>query len=211
MPKFPEPPDLGPIAPIWYELPTGSLLWRLYGRGGGHPGVWDGFRTYGPIATARFDHHLPPPREQARGIVYLARYGPTCLAEAFQASRTIDPWVNEPWLVGLETAQPLRLLDLCGPWPTQAGASMALNTGRRDRARRWSQAIYAAYPAADGLWYSSSMDANRPCVALYERARTALPARPSFHAALADPKLAVLVDHAAVRFGYRVVAAPRRV
>ena len=92
----------------------------------------------------------------------------------------------------------------------RAGASTALHSGRRDRARRWSQAIYAAYPGADGLWYPSSMDANCPCVALYERARTALPARPSFHAALADPKLAVIVHHAAVRFGYRLVTAPRR-
>ena len=113
--------------------------------------------------------------------------------------------------VAFEAVRPLHLLDLCGAWPTQAGAPMAMNSGRRDRARRWSQAIYTAYPEAEGLWYPSSMDANRPCVALYERAGSALPARPSFHAALADPRLAVAVHHAAVRFHYRLVAAPRRV
>jgi hypothetical protein len=198
-------------APSWYDLPAGSLLWRLYSRGGRHPGTWDRFRTYGPVATARFDHRLPPPREQERGILHLARYGPTCPAEAFQASRTIDPWFNEPWLAAFATVAPLRLLDLCGPWPARAVASMAITTGRRDRARRWSQAIYAAYPEAAGLWCPSSLDANRPCVALYERARAALPSQPSFHQALAGLQLGLVVQHAAGRFGYRLVAAPRHV
>ena len=39
----------------------------------------------------------------------------------------------------------------------------------RPRARRWSQAIYAVYADAAGLWYASSMHANAPAVALYER------------------------------------------
>ena len=58
MPKFPEPAGLERIPPLWCELPAGSLVWRLYSRGGRHPATWDGFRTYGPIPTARFDHHL---------------------------------------------------------------------------------------------------------------------------------------------------------
>jgi RES domain len=147
---------------------------------------------------------------QDRGILYLALHGPTTLAEVFQDRRVIDPWEHDPWLVGFETEAPLHLLDLIGPWPTQAGASTALSSGRRDRARRWSQAIFDAYPDAEGLWYPSSMDANRPCVALYERARPAIPANPRFHAALGDPKLAVVVQRAADRFNYRVVGAPWR-
>jgi hypothetical protein len=209
LPKLPEPPDLKRIPPLWYDLPTGSLLWRLYSRGGGHSITWNHFRTYGPLSTARFDHHFPPAREQERGILYLALSGPTCLAEAFQASRTIDVWHNEPWLVAFETTRPLRLLDLSGAWVTQAGGSMAINSGRRDRARRWSQAIYAAYSEAKGLWYPSSMDANRPCVTLDERAADSLPIRPAFHAALADPTLAVVIQNSALRFGYRLVSAPR--
>jgi hypothetical protein len=210
LPKFPEPPDLQGIDPIWHELPTGTLLWRLYLRGGPYPVSWDEFRRFGPVRTARFDHHRPSPREQECGIVYLATNGPTTLAEAFQDTRVIDPWEHEPWLVGFETETPLRLLDLTGSWPTRAGASMALSTGRRDRARRWSQAIFDAYLDAVGLWYPSSMDVNRECVALYERGQAGIPSNPRFHAALADPKLAVVVHRAAARFNYRVVGAPWR-
>jgi hypothetical protein len=205
--KFPEPGDLRAVRPIWHGLPAGTLLWRSYRRGGTHPASWDEFRRYGPVRTARFDHHLPPSRIQDRGILYLALNGPTTLAEVLQDTRVINPWEHEPWLVAFETDTPLRLLDLTGPWPTQAGASMAINIGRRDRAQRWSQAIFEAYPDAQGLWYPSSMDANNPCAALYERGRQAVPANPSFHAAVADPKLAVLVHNAADRFRYRVIGA----
>ena len=182
----------------------------MYRRGGPHPTSWNEFRWYGPVGTARFDHHVLPPQVQDRGILYLAREGPTTLAEVFQDRRVIDPWEGEPWLVAIEIATSLRLLDLTGPWPTQAGASMAINTGRRDRARRWSQAVFDAYPDAEGLWYPSSMDGNKPCVALYERGRSTIPANPRFHAALSDPKLAVVVHNAAARFNYRVIGAAWR-
>jgi hypothetical protein len=210
LPKFPEPPDLRRIDPIWHAVPAGTLLWRLYRQGGPHPARWDEFRRFGPVQTARFDHHQPPPRVQDRGILYLATYGPTPLGEAFQDTHTIDLWEHEPWLVGFETAAELRLLDLTGSWPTRAGASMVLSSGRRDRARRWSQAIFDAYVDAAGLWYPSSMDANRPCVALYERGEFAVPTHPRFHAALGDPKLTVVVHRAAARFNYRVVGASWR-
>ncbi len=95
-----------------------------------------------------------------------------------------------------------HLLDLTGSWPTRAGASMAINSGPRPRARRWSQAIYAAYPAVEGLYYASSLDANRPAVMLYERAASALPRRPAFHRALADPTLTAAIVRAARRFNY---------
>jgi len=208
LPKFPEPPDLRGIDPVWHELPAGTLLWRLYRRGGPHPLSWDEFRRFGPVRTARFDHHQLPARVKDRGILYLATHGPTSLAEAFQDARAIDPWEHEPWLVGFDTQAPLRLLDLTGSWPTRAGASMAISTGRRDRARRWSQAIFDTYLDAAGLWYPSSMDANRPCVALYERGQHGIPSNPRLHAALGDPKLAVVVHRAAARFSYRVVGAP---
>ena len=70
----------------------------------------------------------------------------------------------------------LRLLDLTGPWPTRAGASMLLASGPRGRARDWSRQVYAAYPQIQGLWYPSSMHAHARSAALYERARAALPA-----------------------------------
>ncbi len=163
----------------------------------------------GAVAV-RFDHHQPPPRLQERGILYAATQIVTCLAEVFQAQRTIDAYTGEPWLVGFRLTRGVRLLDLRGRWPTQVGASMAINSGPRPRAQRWSRAIYAAYPEAEGLWYASSMHANSPAVAFYERAATALSTAPTFHRPLGDPTLLIGLENAAVELGYALVvrAAP---
>ena len=208
MAKLPAPPARGGLAARAsaeiHTLQGGTVLWRIYPRNGAHPAAWDRFRHFGPVATMRFDHHLPPQREQARGILYGALRVYTCMAEVFQETRTIERSRGGPWLAGLELSRAVRLLDLTGTWPTRAGASMALSTGRRDRARAWSARIYEDYPGVQGLYYPSSMDGNQPAVALYERAGEALAARPVFHRALADPALNAAVVKAALLFNYGV-------
>jgi len=205
--KFPEPPRkaaLQALGPRIATLRAGSLLWQVYFRGGTHPTPWSDLRAFGPT-DARFDHHLPPPRVQARAILYAAKAGPTCLAEVYQATRTIDRHDREPWLVGFRTSRDLLLHDLTGAWVTQAGASTAIHSGARARSRRWSAALYSAFPGIEGLVYCSSMDANRQAFVLYERSADAMPRAPELHRALADPALASLLDAAAIRFGYAVV------
>jgi hypothetical protein len=205
--KFPEPPppaELARIRPVHHVLPAGASCWRIYFQGGPYATAWNAFRAFGPT-IARFDHHLPPAREQSRRVLYLAEDALTCLAEVFQDTRVIDRARNSPWLVGLELARAVTLLDLTSSWPTRAGASMAISSGPRPRARRWSQAIHAAYPDVEGLYYASSMNANRPAAVLYERAAGALPERPAFHRALADPTLTPALARAARRFNYVVV------
>jgi hypothetical protein len=201
MAKFPEPPSpaaLRALGADLHPLPAGTRIWRIYFQAGDHPTTWSQFRSWGPT-DARFDHHLPPPGLKERGILYGAA-GPqgavTALAEVFQAARVVERERRAPTWVAFDTSQPLRLLDLTGTWPTRAGASMAIGTGPRARARRWSQAIYEAFPDLDGLWYGSSMHANQPCLALYERARRALPERPVFHRMLADPVVRTLLRNA---------------
>lgn len=135
-------------------------------------------------------------------IFYCAGHGPTCLAEVFQDVRVIDRSARDPWLVGFSLARDVALLDLTGTWPTRAGASMAINAGPRPRAQRWSQAIYEAYPDLEGIYYPSSMNANRPAIALYERALTALPRAPVFHRPLRDPALLSVLRHVAQDLGY---------
>jgi hypothetical protein len=204
---FPEPPppaDLARIAPEWKVLPTGTVLWRLYFRGSRHPTFWNAFRAFGPTAS-RFDHQIPPSRTQERCILYAAERGPTCVAEVFQDVRVIDRVARDPWLVGFALQGPVVLLDLTGSWPTRAGASLAINSGPRPRAQRWSQAIYEAYPDSQGLYYPSSMYGNSPCVALYERAETALAPSPVFHRPLADPALLPVLRRVAREIGYGLV------
>jgi len=206
--KLPAPPAPGELAarlpPQVERLRRGAIVWRIYSRAGPHPASWDTLRHWGPAANMRFDHHREPSGEQERGILYAARRVPTCFAEVFQDARTIERSRNRPWLVGFALARPVALLDLTGTWPTRAGASMALSSGRRDRARSWSRRIYEDYAEIEGLYYPSSMDGNHPAVALYERARDAVPARPVFHRALADPALDDAAVQAALLFNYGV-------
>lgn len=138
-------------------------------------------------------------------MLYAAEHPATCFAEVFQDARTIDRRRHDPWLVGFELVRPITLLDLTGPWPTRAGASMAISSGPRPRARRWSQAIYTAYPAIEGLYYASSMNANQPALVLYERAAGALPGRPLFHRALTDATLTAAIIRVARHLNYAVI------
>jgi len=207
MAKFPEPPaakQLARVAPEIRTFPAGARLWRIYFRGGRHPTFWDTFRSFGPTGS-RFDHHIPPPRSQSRGILYGALAGPTCLAEVFQQARVIDRTAADPWLVAFDLRTSLDVLDLTGIWPTRAGASMAIATGPRPRAQRWSRAIYDAYPHLRGLCYPASMHGNQPSVSLYERALGSLPARPVFHRSLRDPALLGLLNRTAKNLGYGLV------
>lgn len=186
-------------------LPPGAEIWRIYRAGGTHPQAWNSFRTWGPHPEARFDHHLPPPRDQQRGILYAARSITTCIAEVFQRTSVVARTEHDPYLASFLTTDALWLLDLRGTWPTIAGASMALNSALdRHRTQAWSRAIYDAYPQAHGLWYASSMHANEPAVCLYERALPLLSPQVRFNMALADPALYLTILTAAEAVGYVV-------
>lgn len=206
LPGAPSVARLREISPHIAQLPAGRMVWRVYFRSGPHPQDWSDFRWWGP-AEARFDHHLPPPGAQERGILHAAASAQTCLAFVFQARRTINVGRRDPWLVSFSVARAIRLLDLTRQWPTRAGASMALSSGPRPRAREWSRAIYEAYPTSRAP-VPSSMDGNRTALAWYERARSALPERPELHRSLADPALRRRLLAAAERLGYRLVSGP---
>lgn len=205
--KLPNPPSLAELAKAGAEthrLPAGTLLWRVYFASGKHPTFWDMLRAFGPT-DARFDHHLPPPRAQERAIGYFAQDVVTPFAEIFQRTRTIDRHRSAPALVGFSLARDMQLLDLRGAWPTRAGASMKINSGPRSVTRLWSQNIYAAFPAIDGLWYASSMHANSPAIALYERGKDALSSPPLFHRDLNDARLLAVLKMIASEIGYGLI------
>lgn len=211
MAKLPEPPiaaAMRGIPPDVKTLPAGTRLYRIYFRGGDHPVRWDRFRSFGPLPNARFDHHAEPPEIQERAILYAAVWEDavaTCVAEAFQHTRLVDTRRLDPQLAAFSLSEDVPLLGLRDTWPTKAGASANINSGPRPRCRRWSRAIYEAYPDVCGLFYASSMNANRPAMALYERAARALPEAPDFNRPLSDAALLVPLERVASSLGYDLV------
>jgi RES domain len=141
---------------------------------------------------------------QGRGIYYAASDAKTCLAEVFQMTRRIDRAHRSPWLAVFESAQPLVLLDLVGDFSTRMGASMAIHSGSRGRARGWTRDLYDVFPDMQGIRYASSMNGGAHAFALNERAlRSALfPRHPVFHRALADDVMLDPLKHAAQALGY---------
>ena len=79
---------------------------------------------------------------------------------------------------------------------------MLLASGPRGRAREWSRQTYTAYPQIQGLWHPSSMYAHARSVALYERARAALPPEPLVDLALGDPRLLPALEAIGATIGY---------
>jgi hypothetical protein len=213
--KFPWPPDPARLAEIRHPEDVVAVapmtpLVRVHRAGGAHPSRWRDFRTVGPVGTARFDPHPPtadgvPAAAPGHGVLYAGLSLRTALAEAFQAARVVDRHTGSPWLVVFRPARPVHLLDLAGTWPTRAGASQAIASGPRDRARAWARAIFSAYDDVDGLWYRSSMDGGAPAVCLWERAADALPAQPWLHLPLDAPALGLPVARACRDLGYRFV------
>jgi hypothetical protein len=158
--------------------------------------------------NSRWDHHLPDvdgrSHTQARGIYYAAADAKTCLAEVFQVTRRIDRVFQAPWLVVFETTAKLMLLDLTGEFATRMGASMAIHSGSRGRARGWARDLYEAFPDMQGILYAASMHGGRPAMALNERMLRSnpFPAHPLFNRALADDVMLDPLKAAASDLGY---------
>jgi hypothetical protein len=180
------------------------MLARIYFAAGPYPSRWNQFRRSGPTA-ARWDHHLLDQRgstERCRAIFYCARDIDTCAAEVFQATRRIDRIRNAPRLVVFALRETVTLVDLRGAFATAMGASSAIHSGLRSRARSWARELYEAYPDIQGLYYGSSMNGHAPAIALNERAQRAMPIRPQFHRALNDDMLVDTLQRIALRLSY---------
>lgn len=194
-------------------LAIGNRLYRVY-RPGANGSTWNTLRTVGPT-TSRFDPHLEPPHDQRRAVIYAAGSVPTALAEVFGEARVIERGRGDPWLVGFSLDRDVRLLDLGGGWPAHAGASNEISSGRKDVARAWARAVYEEYDV-DGLIYPSSNNAGQRrrgdpklhgiAIALFDRARDALPEHPVVHMPLRHRGLDTALGVVAERYGYGLVA-----
>lgn len=167
--------------------------------------AWNGFRSYGPVATARFDHHEPPPHVDAtRSIYYASNTVEGAIAETYQDTRVIDRLDGEPWLAAFELEFDFVALDLTGAWPTRAGASQAIASGRRNAARAWSRLIWSHYPDVEGIWYPSAMSGGTRNLAAFERGQRKLPDYPALNLPLTHPGLLADLNRMAAKYGYNL-------
>ena len=211
MVKLPHPPDPGSLRRL--GLASGDVvqvdptirLWRIHRTTGTHVLSWNELRHYGPLPGRRFEPHDPPPHEQVKAVLYLALDVVTCLAEVFQHTRLVDRHAGTPYLTAMQLTRTVRLLNLAGSWPTRAGASQNINSGPRPRASAWARTIRAAFDDLDGLWYPSSMNSGKPCIALFDTATDVMPDRPVLSTPLAHPDLADPIAAAVAPLGYRVL------
>ena len=210
--RLPQPPNAAQLRAIgirdeeYHILTPAELCWRVHRTHAAHVLAWNEFRLYGPVL--RFDPHPRPVGAHTRGgIWYGALSALAALAEAFQADRTIDRLRQLPFLTGLQFTREIRLLDLSvqstGSWPTRSGGTYALSTGPHSITQAWARRIVEAFPDLDGLHYNSRFS-GQGCIALFEPAAAAMPARPALSLPLSHPGLSTRIAGAAKRLGYLV-------
>ena len=186
MSRLPQPPTVTELKSLLraaedvVAVPPTTRLVRVFAAGGQHRQRWNSFRYTGPLPHARFDPHPvggPPSRDH--GVLYFGLSARTSVAEVFQATSIVDRSTRRPHLVVFRPRRTLCLLDLCGLWPTRAGASQEISSGAKALTQAWARAIRSAHPDLDGVWYRSSMDSGDPAVCLWDPpAASALPPAP---------------------------------
>lgn len=183
------------------DVPGGAMLWRIHWVRGAHPMEWNEFRSFGPLATCRYDHHPPPQQDHPGfGISYTAMDLATCVGEVFQASRVVSPSSGQQ-LSAWRPVRPLRLLDLRDTWAIRNGAAFALAAHSHAVCRRWAAKIHASWPDLDGLLAPSTMT-GRAMPVLFERARNSFASAPDFSQPLDAAGVWTAVKAAADSIGY---------
>lgn len=198
----PPPPEF-PVAPIFYKLPVGSEIYRIFNPTTRHRTQALTFRYFGPIA--RFDHQrwslAKPDKDLDRGIYYAAPTFSCCVVQLFgsRQGRLIE--IHQQQLAIVTLSRPLILLDLRGQGAMKAGLSIAaVVTTDRDKSQAWSRYFYEAHPTIDGLIYGSAHN-SEPTIALYERAKDGLVSQETIP--LKDPTLRAGIIEIALENGLR--------
>lgn len=199
------PPDTKSLRALGYEPRTivaGRVLWRVHYASGTYVTPWNRLRTWGPVATSRWDPHpLPPGDCSPLGAAYLGEDVLTCLAEVFQTTRFVDVDRNDPYVTALKSTRDVELADLRGLWLTKAGATAQIAFQQKERTRAWARAIHEAWPDLDGVIASSAVAGGRPVITLWSD--EPMPATPELSLPLNSPAILSDIVAAVDEIGYR--------
>lgn len=189
------------ITPFVRIVPADNVLWRIHSTRGPHPMLWNGLRTFGPLATARWDPHPEPAADYAPlGAAYLGFDVLTCLAEVYQAGRFVDVETNVPYLSAWQPRRALKVLDLSTEWFVSLGGTSATALGPTTETRRWARFLKAAWPDVDGLLSASAVVPGREVLVLWTA--DVFPASPVISEPLDNPALSKDLHALARRLGF---------
>lgn len=143
------PPDELPADPGLHDLAPDVRLVRFYDPS---RGPWKAQRFYGPLSSARFDHHPPPPGEHpTRSVWYASRSLRGAVAEAFGKLGFVDRDGSRSVVVA-RVVRPIRLLDLVGVAVRKLGLTQEIaSTTEYLLCQAWSRAVYDRYPIVQGI------------------------------------------------------------
>ncbi|WP_255713723.1 RES family NAD+ phosphorylase [Subtercola endophyticus] len=191
------------MGPEIRTLSTQAPLWRIHMTSTNHPQAWNRLRTWGPLASARWDAHpLPEGEHPSDGAAYLGFDVVTCLAEVFQATRFVDIHTGAPYVTLFSLTRPLRLIDVTGDWLLRAGARSSVALGKKSRTREWARAIRDAWPDLDGVYSRSAVAGAHECVTLWGGSESAFASAPLLSTPLSSPAIVTNIKIAAESIRY---------
>ena len=197
------PPPSRPPDPIYYTLPSGSYLLRIFNPATRHNVQALTFRHNGP--RNRFDHQKStligkPDDDPERGIYYTGFSLSCCLVEYFGDSGVIE--IKDERVARVQLKRDLQLLDLRGSGSLRAGSVAALaKVADRNLSQSWSRYFYEQtnlYGILDGICYSNAHN-DEAAIALYERSQNALYCPDTQILPLNHPSLRPAIQQAALR------------
>ncbi len=158
--ELPDDPPVRVVAP-------GQELVRFYRR---VHGTWDVQRPFGPLSSARFDHHRPPAdTDPERSVWYAARSLIGATAEAFGNLGFVDKSSDRRLAIARVRSE-FRLLDLAGTAARAFGLDQRIGTSTAYKtSQAWARIFYESYLDLEGIHWRGRQ-AGSLCVVLTDRA-----------------------------------------
>lgn len=198
MVRIAAPPPDRPPSPIFYILPAGSAIVRIFDPTR-HNTTALTFRHFGPLA--RFDHQRfsHPQDDPERGVYYCAPSFSSCLVEVFGDTGIIE--ISSQFVCRPQVIRELKLLDLRGLGAMKAGSVAALSkVAERSLSQAWSRYFYEhqeIYTAVDGMIYYNAHN-DEEAIVLFERAKNRLTCSDEQVLLLGNPGLLRFIQKVAV-------------
>jgi hypothetical protein len=175
-----------PIKPV----PLGTRWMRIYALD--KEALW-----FGPKPGSPGVHRFDDPDGEFR-VCYLGNSIEACFAGTFLRNPPVRLLTLSDLMTRLvatvELHRELRLVALYGPGLARIGVTAEITSGAAyDHSQAWSRWIWEHADAPDGIAYHSRHDDSALCIALFDRARSAVVATSGKSLAEDPPLLAALL------------------